>query len=39
MAAKAQFRAAQAYDAEIFLEADDKSNTIVRKISFVRREK
>lgn len=39
MATKAQFKAAQAYDAEIMLDMDDKANSVVRKVSFVRREK
>lgn len=39
MAAKAQFKVAQAYDAEILLGADEHGNSVVRKVSFVHREK
>jgi hypothetical protein len=35
----AQYKAAQAYDAEIKLKVDDKGDTVVDKVAFVRRAK
>jgi hypothetical protein len=39
MSTQAQFRAAEAYDAEIILKQDDKSGTVVDKVVFVQRKK
>ena len=39
MSAKAQFKAAQAYDAEIILKLDDKGESVVDKVVFVQRKK
>ncbi len=39
MALKNQFKAAQAYDAEIVLKMDDKGDTLVDKVVFVQRRK
>lgn len=39
MAAKAQFKAAQAYDAEIILKVDEKGETLVDKVVFLQRKK
>jgi len=36
---QAQFKAAEAYDAEIILKQDDKSGTVVDKVVFVQRKK
>lgn len=39
MSAKAQFKAAQAYDAEIILKLDDKGEAMVDKVVFIKRKK
>lgn len=39
MATKAQFKAAQAFDAEIVLKVDDKGATLVDKVVFIQRKK
>ena len=39
VSAQAQFKAAEAYDAEIILKQDDKSGTVVDKVVFVQRKK
>ena len=39
LAAKAQFKSAQAYDAEIILKLDDKGDTLVEKVVFSQRKK
>ncbi len=39
MAAKAQFKAAQAFDAEIILKVDEKGATLVDKVVFLQRKK
>lgn len=39
LAIKAQFKSAQAYDAEIILKLDDKGDTLVEKVVFSQRKK
>lgn len=39
LATKAQFKSAQAYDAEIILKLDDKGDTLVEKVVFSQRKK
>jgi hypothetical protein len=39
MSTKAQFRSAQAFDAEIVLKQDDKGDTVVERVIFTQRKK